>query len=112
MIRVAPKYSRSQVDAAGDVLITVADPPTLDDQVKLDKALAIISNWRAAHRFPLNSMQVTLRGRALKIDSKAVVPQRLKRLPAIEAKLRLHEGMKLSRMHDIGVTCPPSLVQG
>jgi hypothetical protein len=102
MPRATPKYARSQVDAAGDTLIRLTNPGTWEEQVELDNAQTIINNWRAAHRFPLNSMQVTLRGRALKIDPKAVIPQRLKRLPAIESKLRLHEGMKLSRMHDIG----------
>lgn len=102
MGRVTPQYSRTQVDAAGDILLRITDPQTGDESVELEHALTIINNWRASHRFPLNSMQVTLRGRALKIDPKAVVPQRLKRLPAIESKLRLHPGMKLSRMHDIG----------
>jgi ppGpp synthetase/RelA/SpoT-type nucleotidyltranferase len=102
MARIIPVYSRSKVDAAGDTLLNVRAPQTIAEMDELEEALTIINNWRASHRVPLNSMQVTLRGRAKKIDPKAIVPQRLKRLQAIEAKLRLNVGMKLSRMHDIG----------
>lgn len=102
MVRITPAFSRSRVDGAGDNLIRLSTPQPLGEVDELDEALAIINNWRASHRVPLNSMQVTLRGRAKRIDSKAIVPQRLKRLQAIEAKLRLNTGMKLSRMHDIG----------
>src|SRR5258708_37254816 len=102
MVRITPSYSRSRVDGAGDTLIRLSTPQTMVEVEELNEALGIINNWRASHRVPLNSMQVTLRGRAKKIDTKAIVPQRLKRLQAIEAKLRLNVGMKLSRMHDIG----------
>ena len=79
-----------------------SEPKSLDETKELEEALTVINNWRSCHRVPLNALQVALRGRALKVDQKAIVPQRLKRLPAIEAKLLLHKGMKLSRMHDIG----------
>ncbi len=102
MARVIPQYSRARVDAAGDTLIRLGTPNTLEEIRELEDALAIINNWRSSHRYPLNAMQVTLRGRAKAVDPHAVVPQRLKRMPAIEAKLHLHDGMKLSRMHDIG----------
>jgi ppGpp synthetase/RelA/SpoT-type nucleotidyltranferase len=96
-------HPRSRVDTAGDRLIEGLH--YLDNQESLqsfDEALAVINSWRACHRYPLNAIQVTIRGRAKKVDAEANVPQRLKRMPAIEAKLRLHTNMKLSRMHDIG----------
>jgi ppGpp synthetase/RelA/SpoT-type nucleotidyltranferase len=99
---IAPEYSRARVDAAGDSLIRIGTPFSYDEADELEEALTIINNWRFSHRVPLNAIQVTLRQRAKTVDEHAIVPQRLKRLPAIEAKLRLHEGMKLSRMHDIG----------
>jgi ppGpp synthetase/RelA/SpoT-type nucleotidyltranferase len=97
-------HTRSKVDAAGDTLIKGAPQPYEDfDAIQaFDDALTVINSWRACHRYPLNAIQVTIRRRAKHIDPGAIVPQRLKRMPAIEQKLRLHEGMKLSRMHDIG----------
>lgn len=102
MARVTPQFSRQRVDAAGDTLIRIGAPSNNEEMEELEAALSIINNWRSSHRYPLNAMQVTLRGRAKLFDKHAIVPQRLKRMPAIEAKLRLHPGMKLSRMHDIG----------
>lgn len=97
MAHATPRYTRSKIDVAGDELARASHSLEL-----LDEALAVINNWRACHRYPLNAIQVTIRARARKIDANAIVPQRLKRMPAIEAKLQLHPGMKLSRMHDIG----------
>src|SRR5262245_50330201 len=82
-----PEYSRGQVDTAGDTLVRLASPSTLEEVALLEDALAIINNWRFAHRYPLNAIQVTMRGRAKSVDGHAVVPQRLKRMPAIASKL-------------------------
>jgi len=46
---------------------------------------------------------MTLIKRAKKIDKQAIIAQRLKRLPSIDAKLRQHASwMKLTQMQDIG----------
>ena len=66
------------------------------------QALEIINNWRAAHSFPLNTIQVGLRRRARDVDDHALIAQRLKRVPSILQKLRRFPHMKLSRMQDIG----------
>lgn len=100
MAYTVPLHSREKVNAAGNTLID-RDFSSLESS-ELDDALAIINNWRSCHRYPLNAIQVTIRGRARKLDDSAIIPQRLKRMPAIAAKLRLHSGMKLARMHDIG----------
>jgi hypothetical protein len=68
-----PHFPREQINAAGRCLI---DSGVFD--VDLDEALAIINNWRAAHLFPMTSLNVTLRTRARKIDTAAIVAQRLK----------------------------------
>jgi hypothetical protein len=102
MAYTVPLHSRAKVDGAGDTLIgvTANGGPLFD--YELDQALSVINNWRSCHRYPLNAIQVTVRGRAKTVDSSVIVPQRLKRMAAIAAKLQLHSGMKLSRMHDIG----------
>src|SRR5438094_974722 len=102
-----PKYSRSEVNAAGDALI--AEPPTdlplekiLERVEETHWALKVINNWRSSHGYPLHCMNMTLRSRAKKIHRGAIVAQRIKRLPSIESKLRRWNDMQLARMHDIG----------
>jgi RelA/SpoT family protein len=93
------QYSPTEVDAAGLVL---ADPKATIDL--LDEALPIVNNWRAAHGFPLNTFQCTLRRKARAIDHNSIVVQRTKRLRAIQHKLQKHtkNPIKLSEMQDIG----------
>ena len=66
------------------------------------EALSVLNNWRAAHSFPLNTLQNGLRTRAATVCDTAIVSQRLKRTPSTIAKLRRFPGMKFSRMQDIG----------
>lgn len=66
-------------------------------------AINIINNWRACHQFPLNTMQIRLRDKVNQIcNSSALVSQRIKRLPAIESKLRRLRNVTLVTMQDIG----------
>jgi hypothetical protein len=67
-----------------------------------DEMLAVINNWWSSHSFPLRNFKMTLLPRARRMDSKALIAQRLKRLSSIEAKLRRFSDMKLSQMQDIG----------
>ncbi|MBI2640198.1 MAG: RelA/SpoT domain-containing protein [Candidatus Sungbacteria bacterium] len=92
-----PEYSRSKVNWAGEIISSAK--PEHDD---LLLALKILNNWRAAHNYPVNTFNVTLRERVKKIDPKAIVAQRLKRAPAIIEKLQRFSKMRLSRMQDIG----------
>ena len=50
----------------------------------------------------MTSLNVTLRTRSRKIDTAAIVAQRLKRLSSIETKLKRFTKMKLSQMQDLG----------
>lgn len=99
MAWTSPQHARNEVNNAGDCLIA-------DDQVEWiaqrDQMLAIINNWRSSHSFPLQSFKMTLLGRAKRVDRKAIVAQRLKRLSSIQAKLRRFPDMRLSQMQDIG----------
>ena len=92
-----PECERAQLDAAGRVLATGhADP---FEEVA---AMQVLSNWRSAHSFPLNTFQVGLRDRARRVYRDALVAQRLKRVPSMVAKLRRFQTMALSQMQDIG----------
>ena len=92
-----PRYSRTQVSAAGDVLIAQSSSP--DD---LRRARAVVNNWRAAHSLPLDQVRTELQHRVAAYGESALIAQRLKRLSSIDAKLRRFSGMKLARMQDIG----------
>ena len=92
-----PRYTRSQVNRAGRVLI--AENPTIE---QFEWARDVLTNWRACHAYPVNTFQATLRKKLQHIDKKAIVAQRLKRTPSIISKLQRFEGMNLARMQDIG----------
>lgn len=99
MAFVRPQHSRKQVDRAGDCL---REEPF--NVLNYLNALPVITNWRAAHAYPLNTFQATLRHRlkTLGLDATtAPVGQRLKRLPSIESKLKRFDQMSLARMQDI-----------
>lgn len=68
----------------------------------MDTALSIAANWRSSHGYPLHVFTKVLRGRARKIDSRALVYQRQKRLPSIIAKLQRFRSMQLATMQDLG----------
>jgi RelA/SpoT family protein len=87
--------SRREISRAGDVLIGV-------EHGDLGAALDLVNRWRAAHAFPLNSFQVTLRDR-VKRHGAGIVTQRLKRLEAILIKLeRFNPQMRLAGVQDLG----------
>jgi hypothetical protein len=67
-----------------------------------DDSLTVINNWRASHSYPLLAVRMTLTGRAKRIDQRAILAQRLKRLSSIQTKLRSNAHMALSQMQDIG----------
>src|SRR5271157_4596780 len=95
-----PQYDGREVNKAGNCLITTDGVVSIMDR---NHMLEVINNWRAAHGFPLQCMKMTLLNRARKIDAKAIVAQRLKRLSSIDAKLQQHsDWMKLTQMQDIG----------
>lgn len=97
-----PKYSRTRVNQAGRFLATDADKSGKVSPEEWDEALVVINNWRSSHGYPLYVMKKTLLNRAQKIDGRALVAQRLKRLHSIDLKLKRYEKMQLSRMQDIG----------
>lgn len=96
MTWITRQYSKSQIDDAGDALISAAST-----EHDIDRALLVINNWRACHSFPLNTFKIGLLGKTARVDAKGLVAQRIKRLSSIKLKLERFPGMKLSRMQDI-----------
>lgn len=93
-----PKHSRTTVSRAGAKL---AAKDFVSDGDR-DECLSIINNWRSAHAYPLQALKMALKHRARRVDAKAVIAQRLKRLTSIDAKLLRFPHMKLAQMQDIG----------
>lgn len=93
----SPAYSKGEIARAGRTLIN-ADAT----QAERGLAIAVANNWRSAHSFPLNTLQINLRKRAQLVDADALVAQRIKRLPSILGKLSRFPAMNLARMQDLG----------
>ena len=102
MAWATPKYTRSQVDAAGKSMANDFLDVPLFGPSSYDHVLEVINNWRSSHACPLQIIKMTLLKRARKVDEHALIAQRIKRIPAIALKLRNTPSMNLSRMHDIG----------
>ena len=90
-------YTDEEINAAGRLLIARQSKPN-----EVLWAIGVINNWRAVHAFPLNTMQMRLRSKAREVDRRnPSVGQRIKRLPAIESKLRRLKNVTLVDMQDI-----------
>lgn len=91
------KYSKTKIDQAGEILKNKAST----DQ-DIARAFDVLSSWRAYHARPLDAFATVLRQRVQKINTQAIVAQRLKRSSSILLKLSNHKTMRLSAMQDIG----------
>lgn len=89
-------YSKKAVMRAGETLIDTSATEDAHSQ-----AMDVLSNWRAAHAYPMHSLLMTLRQQSVAVDKNAIVVQRLKRTPSIVEKLSRYPDMKLHRMQDI-----------
>lgn len=96
MVWAKSEFTKKAVMRAGEVLISKEF--VMDEW---SRAWDILSNWRAAHAYPMHALLMMLRNRSVKIDKSAIVVQRLKRTPSILEKLTRYPDMKLHRMQDI-----------
>ncbi|MFH1564908.1 MAG: RelA/SpoT domain-containing protein [bacterium] len=95
------KFSKTKTDSAGDVLRN--EKILTEDK---NNALEVLSNWRAAHSYPMHIFKKRLKEVSEKIDKNSLSAQRLKRVPSIIKKLNRSYGgkkatMKLTQMQDI-----------
>lgn len=90
--------SKSSVKRAGKILMR----ETSTDADKIE-AMALLSQWRSLHNYPINTFQATLRGKVKRLKLKnPIIAQRLKRTPSIIRKLKRFPAMSLASMQDIG----------
>lgn len=93
------KYSKTQVNKAGEILISSSSSPN-----EVNKAMVTLTNWRSAHSFPLHTFAIRLKRVSKQVDSSALVTRRLKRVSSILNKLKRTQTnkMKMARMQDVG----------
>lgn len=96
------KNSKNKINRAGDRLVEFLNGKGSINDRDVMLALSVLRNFRTCHTYPVNTFQSTLRSKLQKIDKKAIVAQRIKRLPSTVLKLRRFKGMQLARMQDIG----------
>lgn len=72
-----------------------------DDYDDFRATTAVVRDWRHAHAYPMQKTSANLRSYVRNVPE-AQVSQRLKKFGTIVDKLVRFEGMKLSRMEDIG----------
>jgi ppGpp synthetase/RelA/SpoT-type nucleotidyltranferase len=94
---LVPAYSRTRVNEAGRAL---ARRDGLSRDYSED--FNVISDWRSAHKAPMDALHKGLKNLARRSYPEAIIAQRLKRIPAMIAKLRRERTMKLATMQDIG----------
>ncbi|MEV8250498.1 RelA/SpoT domain-containing protein [Microbacterium sp. NPDC076768] len=92
-----PEHSRTQVRRAGGVIGRGES-----DAAEIEEARAKLSNYRSAHGYPLLSVAMHVRDKAIAIAPDAVVARRLKRLPTILDKLTRQPHMNVTTMQDLG----------
>lgn len=92
-----PAYSRTKVDRAGTILRS-----SDSSEGEVAEAWHIITNWRSAHAFPLNTITMDLRQKVKRVNPDALVVQRLKRARSILSKLDKESSMRMSQMQDLG----------
>lgn len=94
--------SKTRVDKAGERLSGwMALRDRLTEQ-QLYEEVAVVRRWREQHAYPMTLAMPALRNWVARYSTLGPPAQRLKRLIQIAHKLQRHEGMKLSRMQDIG----------
>lgn len=100
-------YSKTKVNRAGRFFAeelqaaVQGERKVGEHRPEIEEAIQIIAWWRGEHVKPLSRVATNLFRYAAE-EGDPVIAQRLKRVPTIAGKLLREEGMKLSRMEDIG----------
>ena len=97
------EYGKGDTDKSAQLLLPWwRGEQTVMSNDEFFNAYEIIQNWRMSHAFPLNTFQMGLRQRAKRLDSEAIIAQRMKRFSSLMNKLVRYPHMKLSQMQDLG----------
>ncbi len=99
---VKREHGKGEIDRVGALLLPWWTGAVSKDPDNLGSAWRIIQNWRASHAMPLLTFRMGLAQRAKRVESNAIIAQRLKRLVSVMNKLAREPHMKLSQMQDLG----------
>lgn len=95
--------SKTRVDKAGERLAGWLSGEVDLERDRAFEEIRIVRAWRAQHAYPMTLIAPGLRNWVTRYSTHGLPPgQRLKRLIQIVQKLNRHDGMKLSRMQDVG----------
>lgn len=94
-------HSRTRVRKAGDFLLRDYKEHTDGDSDRWLEEHSVLSNWRAAHAYPMHAVLMLVRGQMKRAKIGGLVVQRLKRVESIINKLARPNGLKLDRIQDI-----------
>lgn len=98
---VVPRYSKSQVVAAGKVIASKNPyPGDRSAQDEMAAAFRLAHDWRGAHIRPMRLVRNELSRMARALESEAIVAARLKRMQSIRKKMQ-RRPMTLFQMQDI-----------
>jgi putative GTP pyrophosphokinase len=103
MPAVASLPSKGEINRCGELLANLSrggDLPGDPDEV--DRAWQVVSDYRAAHGYPLGKVTMGLRSMVNTEGARVVVSQRLKRMPRLISKLARMEKSNLARLEDVG----------
>ena len=90
------QFSAAEIDQAGRTLSRLAGAERTRE---FDEAAGLVNEWRALHAHPLRVIRNNLNRQS---PHGALLAQRLKRLPSIQAKLMRMSTLRLTQMQDIG----------
>jgi ppGpp synthetase/RelA/SpoT-type nucleotidyltranferase len=98
MVVESPRYSAKRINRAG---LLIRDAESRNKEV--DEAFDLVGSWRSLHGPSLREAHSVLQHHAKEIDPRSLVSERLKRIPAMQSKLRRpkNRNMKLASMQDI-----------
>ncbi|MEI7749760.1 MAG: RelA/SpoT domain-containing protein [Candidatus Moraniibacteriota bacterium] len=96
-MKSALKYSKGEIDKAGDVLTGI-----VDKKISQNHAIEILENFRSIHVHPLIVFRMSMLRKSKMVSNDTLISQRLKRAPSIVNKLKIQKSMSLSQMQDIG----------
>ena len=103
-VQQTPLPSKEEINRCGFYLAELyrGDAGVEFDQERFDRALHVVSDYRAAHGYPLGKVTMGLRSMVHSEGGAIVVSQRLKRYPRIVRKLARMGNSKLARLEDVG----------
>jgi hypothetical protein len=100
--RVQRANSKGAIDRAGEMLVPWWRGAPKPEPSQFSAAFDAVENWRTCHALPLLTLRMNLTGRSRRVDSTAIIAQRLKRFSSAMNKLAREPKMKLSQMQDLG----------